>query len=84
MHVVFGVEFSSVFVLLFLLFGVSANQPLGFEQANQPTLSDIERRNLLNFCIVGMYFFSLYPSIRLIYGSNRRGTYWGRICGRAA
>ncbi|GLB41734.1 putative protein with domain-containing protein [Lyophyllum shimeji] len=24
-----------------------------FEQANQPTLSDIERRNLLNFCIVG-------------------------------
>lgn len=25
----------------------------GFEQANQPTLTDIERRNLLNFCIVG-------------------------------
>lgn len=25
----------------------------GFEQANQPTLSDVERRNLLNFCIVG-------------------------------
>ncbi|TFK29454.1 FAD/NAD(P)-binding domain-containing protein [Coprinopsis marcescibilis] len=24
-----------------------------FEQANQPFLSDIERRNLLNFCIVG-------------------------------
>ncbi|PPR03369.1 hypothetical protein CVT24_012494 [Panaeolus cyanescens] len=24
-----------------------------FEQANQPTLSDVERRNLLNFCIVG-------------------------------
>ncbi|KAH6910700.1 nad(p)h dehydrogenase b1 [Coprinopsis sp. MPI-PUGE-AT-0042] len=24
-----------------------------FEQANQPTLTDIERRNLLNFCIVG-------------------------------
>ncbi|KAL1748283.1 pyridine nucleotide-disulfide oxidoreductase-domain-containing protein [Schizophyllum fasciatum] len=24
-----------------------------FEQANQPTLSDIDRRNLLNFCIVG-------------------------------
>ncbi|KAN0094554.1 hypothetical protein V8E55_002841 [Tylopilus felleus] len=24
-----------------------------FEQANQPTLSDIQRRNLLNFCIVG-------------------------------
>lgn len=24
-----------------------------FEQANQPTLSDIERRNLLHFCIVG-------------------------------
>ena len=26
---------------------------LGFEQANQPTMSDIERRNLLHFCIVG-------------------------------
>ncbi len=26
---------------------------LGFEQANQPSLSDVERRNLLNFCIVG-------------------------------
>lgn len=25
----------------------------GFEEASQPTLSDIERRNLLNFCIVG-------------------------------
>ncbi|EKM56698.1 uncharacterized protein PHACADRAFT_91741 [Phanerochaete carnosa HHB-10118-sp] len=25
----------------------------GFEQANQPTLSDIERRNQLHFCIVG-------------------------------
>ncbi|GJE86310.1 NADH dehydrogenase-like protein [Phanerochaete sordida] len=24
-----------------------------FEQANQPTMSDIERRNLLHFCIVG-------------------------------
>ncbi|KAF7978794.1 hypothetical protein HWV62_44856 [Athelia sp. TMB] len=24
-----------------------------FEQANQPTRSDVERRNLLNFCIVG-------------------------------
>ncbi|KAF8075047.1 hypothetical protein FPV67DRAFT_1475820 [Lyophyllum atratum] len=24
-----------------------------FEQANQPTMSDIQRRNLLNFCIVG-------------------------------
>lgn len=24
-----------------------------FEQANQPTMSDIERRNLLNFCVVG-------------------------------
>jgi len=24
-----------------------------FEQANQPTLTDIQRRNLLNFCIVG-------------------------------
>ncbi|KAF9525269.1 pyridine nucleotide-disulfide oxidoreductase-domain-containing protein [Crepidotus variabilis] len=24
-----------------------------FEQANQPTLSDVERRNLLHFCIVG-------------------------------
>ncbi|KAJ8508525.1 hypothetical protein ONZ45_g9217 [Pleurotus djamor] len=24
-----------------------------FEQANQPILSDVERRNLLNFCIVG-------------------------------
>lgn len=24
-----------------------------FEQANQPTLTDLERRNLLNFCIVG-------------------------------
>ncbi|TRM66893.1 hypothetical protein BD626DRAFT_397028 [Schizophyllum amplum] len=24
-----------------------------FEQANQPTLSDVERRKLLNFCIVG-------------------------------
>jgi len=24
-----------------------------FEQANQPTLSDVDRRNLLNFCIVG-------------------------------
>jgi len=23
-----------------------------FEQANQPTMSDIERRNLLNFCVV--------------------------------
>jgi len=28
---------------------------LGFEQANQPTLSDIQRKNLLNFCIVGMF-----------------------------
>ena len=26
----------------------------GLEQANQPTLSDVERRQLLNFCIVGM------------------------------
>ncbi|KAE9406533.1 FAD/NAD(P)-binding domain-containing protein [Gymnopus androsaceus JB14] len=25
----------------------------GFEQANQPTLSDTERRQLLNFCVVG-------------------------------
>ncbi|KAJ3553506.1 hypothetical protein NP233_g12626 [Leucocoprinus birnbaumii] len=24
-----------------------------FEQANQPTMSDIQRRNLLNFCVVG-------------------------------
>jgi len=24
-----------------------------FEQANQPTVSDIQRRNLLNFCVVG-------------------------------
>lgn len=26
---------------------------LGFEQASQPSLSDVERRRLLNFCIVG-------------------------------
>ena len=25
----------------------------GFEQASQPTLSDVDRRKLLNFCIVG-------------------------------
>lgn len=25
----------------------------GFEEASQPTLSDIDRRNLLNFCIIG-------------------------------
>lgn len=25
----------------------------GFEQANQPTVTDIDRRNILNFCIVG-------------------------------
>ena len=25
----------------------------GFEQASQPTLTDIERRNLLSFCVVG-------------------------------
>ena len=26
---------------------------IGFEEASQPVLSDIQRRNLLNFCIVG-------------------------------
>ena len=25
----------------------------GFEQANQPTITDADRRKLLNFCIVG-------------------------------
>jgi hypothetical protein len=25
----------------------------GFEQANQPSISDIDARNLLNFCVVG-------------------------------
>lgn len=29
---------------------------VGFEQASQPTLTDVQRRNLLNFCIVGMSF----------------------------
>lgn len=33
----------------------SSWESAGFEQANQPTLSDVERRGLLNFCIVGAY-----------------------------
>lgn len=33
------------------------NLILGFEQANQPVLSDIERRNILNFCVVGASIF---------------------------
>lgn len=32
---------------------INLNVVLGFEQANQPTMSDIERRNILHFCIVG-------------------------------
>jgi NADH dehydrogenase FAD-containing subunit len=30
-----------------------ARMEIGFEQAAQPTLTAVERRNLLNFCIVG-------------------------------
>ena len=37
---------------------ISSNVSAGFEQANQPFLTDIERRHLLNFCVVGMPFLS--------------------------
>jgi hypothetical protein len=40
--------------LFFLSFQISPNTSSGFEQANQPFLTDIERRHLLNFCVVGM------------------------------
>ena len=36
---------------------MSSNTLAGFEQANQPFLTDIERRHLLNFCVVGMSLF---------------------------
>lgn len=35
----------------------SSNASAGFEQANQPFLTDIERRHLLNFCVVGMVLY---------------------------
>ena len=36
---------------------MSSNTSAGFEQANQPFLTDIERRHLLNFCVVGMRLY---------------------------
>ena len=41
-----------------IIIHISSNASAGFEQANQPFLTDIERRHLLNFCVVGMSFIS--------------------------
>ena len=40
-----------------IIIHMSSNTPAGFEQANQPFLTDIERRHLLNFCVVGMTLY---------------------------
>ncbi|KAG5219645.1 mitochondrial external NADH dehydrogenase, NDE [Salix suchowensis] len=42
--------------------------PLGFEQSNQPTISDLERRKLLNFCIVGPSAYHLSPDMYMSSG----------------
>ena len=41
-----------------IIIHTSSNASIGFEQANQPFLTDIERRHLLNFCVVGMSLIS--------------------------
>lgn len=43
-----------------------SNAPAGFEQANQPFLTDIERRHLLNFCVVGMMTLYLVDRMRML------------------
>ena len=40
-----------------IIIRMSSNTSTGFEQANQPFLTDIERRHLLNFCVVGMRLY---------------------------
>lgn len=47
----------------------------GFEQANQPTISDADRRKLLNFCVVGKEEFSdiLWGVLTLWQGVDRQG-----------
>ncbi len=38
---------------ILLKLAICAHWHSGFEQANQPTITDADRRKLLNFCIVG-------------------------------
>jgi hypothetical protein len=52
----FAVEFLNVCLNLPVHTRVKLITITGFEQANQPTISDVDRRNLLNFCVVGMRF----------------------------
>ena len=63
----------------------------GFEQANQPIVNDIERRNLLHFCIVGACAcaFLFLPGFILIvwhisFMKTRWRADWCRVCSRVA
>lgn len=53
MHARFEAGFLNVSVIGSSQYPAEPCEYPGFEQASQPLLSDIERRNLLNFCIVG-------------------------------
>ena len=39
---------------IIIIIHMSPNISAGFEQANQPFLTDIDHCHLLNFCVVGM------------------------------
>ena len=51
----------------------SSNASVGFEQANQPVLTDVERRHLLNFCVVGMHYILIMERKKLIQTSSGGG-----------
>lgn len=60
MHAKSGCASWNASLLLSQKFHSTLRWCIGFEQANQPTISDVDRRNLLNFCIVGMSKFGVY------------------------
>src|ERR1700722_18589678 len=68
----------------FLLLLAPINFFSGFEQANQPTMSDVDRRKLLSFCIVGMYSNHEAVLEMNIVVSTRRRTHRSRVCSGTA